>query len=120
MPKGFRLATTGSSRGRTLKMAPGKILTLCAGLKTAARVVEPKSGRVLTMETTEPAVQLYTGNHMKRLAQCKNGHTYDFRFGFCLEAQHYPDSPNHPDFPTTVLRPGDMYQQTTVYKFSVE
>ncbi len=91
-----------------------------AGLKTAAKVVDHKSGRVLTMETTEPAGQCYPGYHMTRLANCKNGHAYDFRHGFCLEAQHYPDSPNHPEFPTTVLRPGDTYQQTTVYKFSVE
>ncbi len=90
------------------------------GLKNAAKVVDHKSGRVLTMDTTEPAVQLYTSNHMKRMPNCKNGHTYDFRSAFCLEAEHYPDSPNHPDFPTTVLRPGDTYQQTTVYKFSVE
>jgi len=90
------------------------------GLKTAARVKDPKSGRVMTVETTEPAVQFYTSNHMKRMTGCKNGHTYDFRCALCLETQHYPDSPNHPDFPSSVLRPGDTYQQTTVYKFSVE
>lgn len=87
---------------------------------SAAKVVEPKSGRVLEMETTEPAMQFYTGNHMKKLTGCKHGHTYDFRGGFCLEAQHYPDSPNHPQFPSTVLRPGETYKQTTIYKFSVE
>lgn len=96
------------------------VLSSGRGLKTAAKVREPKSGRVMTVETTEPAVQLYTSNHMKRLAGCKNGHAYDFRGALCLETQHYPDSPNHPDFPSTVLRPGDTYQQTTVYKFSVE
>jgi aldose 1-epimerase len=96
------------------------VLNGSPGLKTAAKVVDHKSGRVLTMETTEPAVQFYTSNHMKRMPNCKSGHTYDFRSAFCLEAEHYPDSPNHPDFPTTVLRPGDTYQQTTVYKFSVE
>ncbi len=87
---------------------------------SAAKVVEPKSGRVLEMETTEPAMQFYTGNHMKKLTGCKHGHTYDFRGGFCLEAQHYPDSPNHPQFPSTVLRPGETYKQTTIYKFSAE
>jgi aldose 1-epimerase len=96
------------------------ILSGGTGLKTAAKVVDHKSGRVLTMQTTEPATQFYTSNHMKRMLNCKNGHNYDFRYGFCLEAQHYPDSPNHPDFPTTILRPGDTYQQTTIYKFSVE
>ncbi len=88
--------------------------------KSAAKVVEPKSGRVLDMETTEPALQFYTGNHMKKLTDCKNGHTYDFRGGFCLEAQHFPDSPNQSSFPSTVLRPGETYRQTTIYKFSVE
>ena len=68
----------------------------------------------------EPAVQFYTSNHMKRMTGCKNGHTYDFRSALCLETQHYPDSPNHPNFPSTVLPPGETYQQTTVYKFSVE
>lgn len=90
------------------------------GLKSTAKVKEPVSGRVMTVQTTEPAVQFYTSNHMKKMTGCKNGHTYDFRSGLCLETQHYPDSPNHPDFPSTVLRPGDTYQQTTVYKFSVE
>ncbi len=90
------------------------------GLKTAAKVSDPKSGRVMTVETTEPAVQFYTSNHMKKMTGCKNGHTYDFRGALCLETQHYPDSPNHPDFPSTVLRPGDTYRQTTVYKFSAE
>lgn len=89
-------------------------------LRTAATVKDPKSGRVMTVSTTEPAVQLYTSNHMKKMTRCKNGHTYDFRGALCLETQHYPDSPNHPNFPSTVLRPGETYQQTTVYKFSVE
>lgn len=96
------------------------ILTDSAGMKCAAKVFEPKSGRALEMETTEPAMQFYTGNQMKRLTGCKHGHTYDFRSGFCLEAQHSPDSPNHPQFPSTVLRPGEIYTQTTIYKFSVE
>lgn len=122
--KGRRIGAHIDDNYKSLKQAIGYdqnfVLTGGSGLKTAAKVVEPKSGRVLTMETTEPATQFYTGNHMKRMPNCKNGHTYDFRNGFCLEAQHYPDSPHHPDFPTTILRPGDTYQQTTVYKFSVE
>ena len=90
------------------------------GLRMAARAKDPKSGRVLEVFTTEPAVQFYTGNHMTKLSDCKNGHTYNFRNGFCFETQHYPDSPNHPDFPTTVLRPGDTYQHTCIYKFRAE
>ena len=91
-----------------------------SGLKLAARVKDPKSGRIMEVRTTEPAIQFYTSNHMSKMPGCKNGHTYDFRHALCLEAQHYPDSPNHPDFPSTVLRPGDTYQQTTIYKFSAE
>ena len=90
------------------------------GNKKAVKVVEKKSGRVVEMETTEPGVQFYSGNQLNKLASCKNGHTYDFRGGFCLEAQHFPDSPNHPQFPSTVLRPGETYDQTTIYKFTVE
>jgi aldose 1-epimerase len=88
-------------------------------LRPAARVIEPKSGRVLEILTTEPAIQLYTGNHL-RGQQGKGGIAYPRRGGFCLEAQHYPDSPNKPQFPSTVLRPGQTYRQTTVHRFSVE
>ncbi len=86
-------------------------------LRRAARVEEPKSGRVMEVWTTEPGVQFYTGNYLDGLAG-KGGHTYDFRDGFCLETQHYPDSPNKPEFPSTVLRKGGRYRTTTVYKFS--
>ena len=90
------------------------------GLKLAARVKDPKSGRVMEVRTTEPAVQFYSANHMTKMTGCKNGHTYDFRHAYCFETQHYPDSPNHPDFPTTTLQPGDVYQHTCIYKFSAE
>ena len=96
------------------------ILNGGSGLKLAARAQDPKSGRVLEVRTTEPAVQFYSGNHMKTMKDCKNGHTYAFRGGFCFETQHYPDSPNQPAFPTTVLRPGDVYQHTCVYKLWTE
>lgn len=89
-----------------------------AGLKKAAHVKEPASGRVLEVFTTQPGVQLYTGNHLNVTG--KQGHAYKSRDGFCLETQHYPDSPNHPTFPTAVLRPGETYQHTCTYKFSVE
>ncbi|AQG79923.1 aldose epimerase family protein [Spirosoma montaniterrae] len=87
-------------------------------LKLGAVAYEPTSGRVLEMYTTEPGVQLYTGNHLNGKFTGKEGIAYGRRFGFCLETQHFPDSPNQPNFPTTVLRPGQTFQSTTVYKFS--
>lgn len=81
-----------------------------------AKVVEPTSGRVMEISSTEPGVQLYTGNYLEGTPKTggllKQG-------AFCLETQHFPDSPNHPDFPTIVLRPGETYRQTTIHKFSV-
>jgi aldose 1-epimerase len=85
----------------------------------AAKVVEPKSGRVLEVLTDQPGVQFYTGNSLDGSAQAK-GHAYKFRYGFCLETQHFPDSPNHPDFPTTELKPGQKFESTTIYRFSTE
>lgn len=87
-------------------------------LRLAARVAEPKSGRVMEVWTTEPGVQLYTGNYLDGTADGKGGRPYRNRYGFCLETQHYPDSPNRPDFPTTVLRRGGRFRSTTVYRFS--
>ena len=88
-------------------------------LRPAARVVEPKSGRVLEMLTTEPGVQFYSGNFLDGSVTGKSGKPYVRRGAFCLEAQHFPDSPNEPSFPSVVLRPGETYRQTTVYRFSV-
>ena len=90
------------------------------GLILAARVHEPTSGRVLEVFTTEPAVQFYSGNFLDGTIIGKHGHVYKQRNGFCLETQHYPDSPNHPDFPSTILRPGATFHSQTVFKFSVE
>ena len=87
-------------------------------LSLAATVYEPTSGRGLEMWTTEPGVQLYSGNFLDNV-RGKAGKVYNVRSGFCLEAQHFPDSPNQPAFPSTVLKPGDRYTQTTVYKFTV-
>ncbi|HEY8903943.1 MAG TPA: aldose epimerase family protein [Chthoniobacterales bacterium] len=87
------------------------------GLRNIATVYEPAYGRVLEVSTTEPGVQFYTGNFLKD-EPGKNGHIYVRRSGFCLETQHYPDSPNHPDFPSTVVRPGENYTSTTVFQFS--
>ena len=86
-------------------------------LRRAARVEEPASGRALEVWTTEPGAHLYTGNYLDTVAG-KGGRPYGPRAGFCVETQHYPDSPNKPDFPSTVLRRGEEYATTTVYKFS--
>lgn len=89
-------------------------------LRLAARASEPKSGRVMEVWTTEPGVQLYTGNFLFPGGEGvgKGGAVYRRRHGFCLETQHYPDSPNRPGFPSTVLRGGGRFRSTTVYKFS--
>jgi aldose 1-epimerase len=89
-------------------------------LSLAARVEEPTSGRVLEVFTTEPGVQFYTGNFLDGTIKGKAGKVYQQRAGFCLETQHFPDSPNKPNFPSTVLKPGQKYATTTVYKFSAK
>jgi aldose 1-epimerase len=89
-------------------------------LTLAARVYEPTSGRVMEVLTTEPGVQLYTGNFLDGSLTGKNGAVYARRTGFCLETQHYPDSPNQPSFPSTILQPGEEYRSTTVYRFSAQ
>ena len=86
----------------------------------AARVLEPSTGRVLECLTTEPGVQLYTGNFLDGSLTGKDGTVYHQHAGFCLETQHYPDSPNQPTFPSCILRPGEEYRTTTVYRFSAE
>ena len=90
------------------------------GESFAARVLEPASGRVLEVWTTEPGVQFYTGNFLDGKTAGKGGATYPRRSAFCLETQHYPDSPNQPKFPSVVLNPGERYHTITTYKFSVE
>jgi aldose 1-epimerase len=87
-------------------------------LALAARVTEPKTGRVMEMLTTEPGVQFYTGNFLDGTLTGKGGVVYKKHYGLCLEAQHFPDALNHSDFATIVLKPGQTYTQTTVYKFS--
>jgi len=89
-------------------------------LTLAARVHEPTSGRVLEVYTTEPAVQFYSGNFLDGTIVGKQGHPYKLRNGLCLETQHFPDSPNHPDFPSTILRPGKTFQSQTIFKFSTD
>lgn len=87
-------------------------------LRRIAMVQEPTKGRILEVSTTQPGVQFYTGNFLDGTLKGKGGATYHKRSGFCLETQHFPDSPNQPAFPTTTLRPGEEFTSTTVYKFS--
>ncbi|MGH9940745.1 MAG: aldose epimerase family protein, partial [Pyrinomonadaceae bacterium] len=87
-------------------------------LRRAATASDPMTGRVMEVWTTEPGMQLYTGNYLESTMVGKGGKAYGPRYGFCLETQHFPDSPNKPNFPSTVLRKGGRYNSTTVYKFS--
>ncbi len=91
-----------------------------SGLELAAHVLDPKSGRVLEVLTTQPAIQFYTGNFLDGTYKGKGGKAYQHRGALCLETQHYPDSPNHPDFPSTVLKSGQTFDSTTVYRFSAQ
>jgi aldose 1-epimerase len=89
-------------------------------LSFAARVFEPTTGRMMDVLTSEPGVQFYTANFLDGTLTGKEGHVYGRRCALCLETQHFPDSPNRPEFPTTVLRPGEVYETTTVYQFSAK
>jgi len=127
-PFDFRTATTIGARidhdDDQLRLGRGydhsfAIDGIVGDLRPAARVVEPTTGRALELWTTAPALQLYTGNHLGG-TRGKSRATYARRGGFCLEAQHFPDSPNQPAFPTTILRAGARYQATTVHHFAVD
>lgn len=87
-------------------------------LAEAAEVYEPTTGRILRVLTTQPGVQFYTGNHLDGSITGKGGVVYKPRFAFCLETQHFPDSPNHPSFPSTELKPGQKFHSVTVFQFS--
>ncbi len=89
-------------------------------LSLAARAYDPQSGRVLEVSTTEPGVQFYSGNFLDGTVHGKDGKVYAYRSAFCLETQHFPDSPNHANFPSTVLKPGQTYRSTSTYTFSVQ
>jgi aldose 1-epimerase len=89
-------------------------------VRHAVRVVEPKTGRTLDISTSQPGVQFYSGNFLDGSIKGKGGRVYKNRSGFCLETQHYPDSPNHPNFPTTILKPGQEYVSETVFTFGVQ
>ena len=89
-------------------------------LSLAAEVYEPNSGRAMEVWTTEPGLQFYTGNFLDGSFPGKEGKVYNRRTAFCLETEHFPDSPNHPEFPSTLLKPGQHFHSTTVYRFSVK
>jgi aldose 1-epimerase len=89
-------------------------------LSLAAQVHEPSSGRVMEIYTTEPGIQFYCGNFLDGRLKGKSGKPYVHRGGFCLETQHFPDSPNQPNFPSTILKPGETYDSKTVFKFSAK
>ena len=85
-----------------------------------ARVHEPTSGRVLEVLSTEPGLQFYSGNFLDGSIRGKGGQVYNLRDGFCMEPQHFPDSPNHRSFPPVVLKPGQVYRNTIVFRFSTD
>jgi aldose 1-epimerase len=89
-------------------------------MRLAARLYEPTTGRVMEVLTTEPGLQFYSGNFLDGTLIGKGGKAYQQRYGFCLETQHFPDSPNKPNFPSTVLRAGARYHTNTIYRFSVQ
>ncbi len=91
-----------------------------SGLRKAATVYELNSSRLLEVWTTEPGVQFYAGNNLREVPNAKEGKVYNKRSGFCLETQHYPNSPNQPEFPSVVVEPGREYRSTTVFRFTVE
>ena len=99
--------------------ASGGAPTVREGLRRAALVVEPVTGRTLEIHTQEPGIQFYSGNFLDGTIAGKGGRVYGHRSGFCLETQHYPDSPNQPTFPSTILRPGEEYSTRTVLVFGV-
>jgi aldose 1-epimerase len=116
--------TTSHTIGERIAQVPGGydhnwVLNNASGMHPAATVYEPTSGRTLEVTTTEPGVQFYTGNFLDGTLKGTGDVTYGKHYGFCLETQHFPDSPNQPKFPSTVLKPGDTLHSTTVYRFGV-
>ncbi|MCB9080459.1 MAG: galactose mutarotase [Lewinellaceae bacterium] len=122
--------TTAKAIGRDIDIADdqltkGKgydhcwVLNPADGLRTVASVVHPATGRQLEIITDEPGLQFYCGNFLNGTLPMPGGGTYGYRTGFCLETQHYPDSPNQPAFPSVILRPGEQYTTTTIFQFSV-
>jgi aldose 1-epimerase len=124
-PLDFTQPTAIGARIAQLKGDPGGydhnyVLRGGKGLRLAAVVTEPKTGRLMEMHTAEPGVQFYTGNFLDGTLKGRDGVVYRKHHGFCLEAQHFPDSVNQPNFPSVILRPGQTYKQTTIYRFSTK
>ena len=123
-PLDFTKPTAIGARIKEMKGEPGGYdhnFVLKSGGKSlalAARIYEPRTGRLMEMFTTEPGVQFYTGNFLDGTNTGKSGIAYKKNHGFCLEAQHFPDSIHHPNFPQAVLEPGQTYRQATIYRFS--
>ena len=116
--------TTPHAIGERIAQVPGGydhnfVLNGPAGLQPAASVYDPASGRSMAVSTDQPGIQLYTGNFLDGSLTGKRGTVYGPHAGFCLETQHFPDSPNQPSFPNTVLRPGEAFRSSTVYQFGV-
>ncbi len=117
--------TTAHTVGERIAQVPGgydinyKLRNTTGEYTLASEVYEPKSGRVMQTYTTEPGIQFYSGNFLDGTFVGQNGVKFNQYYGFCLETQHFPDSPNQPNFPSTVLLPGEKYASYTVYKFSV-
>ncbi|MCR5887579.1 galactose mutarotase [Hymenobacter sp. J193] len=110
--------------GERIAQVPGGydhnwVLNQNTGMHAAATVYEPTTGRTMTVTTTEPGIQFYTGNFLDSTLTGKGGTVYGKHAGFCLETQHFPDSPNQPKFPSTILKPGDTLKSTTIYQFGV-
>ena len=103
----------GYDHNWVIRDKPGRLMVM-------ARVYEPTSGRELTVLSTEPGLQFYSGNFLDGSNTGKGGHIYRFRNAFAMEPQHFPDSPNHPDFPSVILNPGEVYKNTIVYRLSAK
>jgi aldose 1-epimerase len=128
-PFDFRQPTAIGARinadDQQIKFGPGYdhnwVINKPAGqLGLMARVSEPARGRVMEVFSTEPGLQFYSGNFLNGSIMGKDGMVYRYRSAFCMEPQHYPDSPNHPEFPSTELKPGETYHNTIIYKFSTQ
>jgi aldose 1-epimerase len=119
---GDRIGVRDGAAGQQLGYGGGYdhnyVLNGGPGMHLAARVMDPASGRILTVSTTEPGVQFYTGNSLDGSFHGVNGETYSKNTGFCLETQHFPDSPNQPSFPSTELKPGQTLHSTTIFQFT--
>ena len=115
----FVLRSGSADRSASLSGERSTAILSGERLHHAARLVDPSSGRTLDVATTEPGVQFYSGNNLDGSAVGKNGHVYARRTSLCLETQHFPDSPNHANFPSTILRPGERFQSQTVFTFGV-